>query len=200
MKRIWIVNEKREKLKIYFKINDKKQKSLKKIKIFLSNANRQNHKIAAKFMTINKMNEIQKSNFSKNFQNDFINTWKPHDKQFRKKTKILKNSFFLFSFDADTENIQKFIYAEFEICPLTVIKTKIRKIIRRFKIDKIANSNDVSNKILQIFFETLIDVLISLYQICVNIKYHPITFKKINTMIFKKLNKKITLFSTCINE
>ena len=111
-------------------------------------------------------------------------------KNFEKKTKILKNSFFSFSFDADTENIQKFTYVEFKICPLTIIKIKIMKIIRRFKINKTANWNEVSNKILQFFFETLIDVLTSLYQICVNIKYHSITFKKINTMIFKKSNKK----------
>ena len=111
-----------------------------------------------------------------------------------KKTKKIKNSFFSFSFDVDTKNIQKFTYVEFKICPLTIIKTKIMKIIRRFKIDKFANSNDISNKILQIFFETLIDVLTPLYQICVSIKYHLITFKKINTMIFKKLNKKLYRF------
>ena len=33
-------------------------------------------------MTFRKTNEIQKSNFQKNFQNDFVNTRKTHNKQF----------------------------------------------------------------------------------------------------------------------
>ena len=66
---------KTRKLKNLFQNQRQKTKNHQKnLRFFLSNANRRNHKIVAKFMTINKMNEIQKSNFLKNFQNDFVNT------------------------------------------------------------------------------------------------------------------------------
>ena len=108
---------------------------------------------------------------------------------------MLKKSFVSFLFDVDTNDIQKFIYIEFKICPLTIIKTKMIKIIRRFKIDKTRNFDDNSNKILQFFFEKLIKMLTPLYQKCVNKKYYSLTFKKINTIIFKKLNKKNYIIS-----
>ena len=135
------------------------------------------------------MGEAQKSSPPGNPQNSSINTRRPHSEQFRKKAEMLKKSFFPPPPDADTEDIQGFIYAEPKACPLIITKAEVVDAIRRPKADKAAGPDGVPNRILQVFPEKLAEALTPLYQACVDIGYHPVAFKEANIMAFKKPGK-----------
>ena len=108
---------------------------------------------------------------------------------FEEKAEMLKKSFFPPPPDADTEDIQGFIYAEPKACPLTITKAEVMEAIRRPKADKAAGPDGVPNRILQAFPEKLAEVLTPLYQACLDKGYHPLAFKEANTMALKKPGK-----------
>jgi hypothetical protein len=65
----------------------------------------------------------------------------------------------------------------------------MKKTLRRFVLDKTSSSNEISFRILRVCFKTLTTILTSLFQSCIELSYHSIVFKMINTITIKKLEK-----------
>jgi hypothetical protein len=105
------------------------------------------------------------------------------------KAKMLRKIFFLASFSTDLFDIENSFYSTTITCLITITEKKMKKILRRFALDKISNSDEISFRILRICFKTLTTILIFLFQSCLELSYHSTVFKMINTITIKKLEK-----------
>jgi hypothetical protein len=65
----------------------------------------------------------------------------------------------------------------------------MKKILKRLVFDKISSLDEISFRILRIYFKTLTIILISFFQSCIELSYHSTVFKMINTITIKKLEK-----------
>jgi hypothetical protein len=64
------------------------------------------------------------------------------------------------------------------------------KIIRRIAFDKISNFDEIINKLLKICVFIMMRLLISLFVVCIQQTYHSKTFKKVNIITLKKIDKR----------
>jgi hypothetical protein len=108
---------------------------------------------------------------------------------FAKKAKMLREIFFLAFFSTDLFDIESSFYSTTITCFITIIKKKMKKILKRLTLDKILSSDEISFRILRVCFKMLMIILISLFQSCIELSYHSIVFKMINIITIKKLKK-----------
>ncbi len=109
---------------------------------------------------------------------------------FEKKVDMFKNVFFLTSFSIDLIDISRFFYLNSIECSSRIIEKKVLTIIKRFVLDKISSLDDFINKLLKTCVLIMIRLLTLLFETCIQLFYHSKTFKKVNTIILKKANKK----------
>jgi hypothetical protein len=64
------------------------------------------------------------------------------------------------------------------------------KIIKRIAFDKILNFDEIINKLLKICVFIMMQLLISLFIVCIQQMYYSKTFKKINIITLKKIDKR----------
>jgi hypothetical protein len=102
---------------------------------------------------------------------------------------MFKSVFFSTSSFVDLNDISRFFYSMIVECFLIITTEETMTIIKRLSLDKISNSNDIINKLLKICAETMIRLLISLFDACIEQKYHFREFKSINMITLKKTRK-----------
>ncbi len=107
----------------------------------------------------------------------------------KKKINIFKDVFFSTSFSIDLIDISRFFYLNSIECFSSIIKKKVLIIIKWFVFDKTSNLDDFINKLFKTCVFIMIRLLTFLFEICVQLFYHLKTFKKVNTIILKKVNK-----------
>jgi hypothetical protein len=108
---------------------------------------------------------------------------------FTKKAKMLREIFFLVFFSINLFDIESFFYSTTITCFITITEKKMKKILKQFALNKISSSDEISFRILRICFKTLTIILTFLFQSCIELRYHSIVFKIINTITIKKLEK-----------
>ena len=72
----------------------------------------------------------------------------------------------------------------------TLLKKKIRKIIFYLKSNKISSINKMFNQFLRLIIEKLISKITHFFQIYFIIDYYLKEFKKVNIIIFSKIQEK----------
>ena len=108
---------------------------------------------------------------------------------FDEKIEVFKNVFFLSSLFVDLRDIANFSYSISKEYLMIITKIEIKQTINRFKIDKTSSLNEISNRILKTCFETLIIMLILLFQTCVTLSYHSRIFRVTHIITLKKSRK-----------
>jgi hypothetical protein len=109
---------------------------------------------------------------------------------FEKKIKMFKNVFFSTLSSIDLIDISRFFYFDSIECSLSITKTKVFTIIKRFVLDKISSFDDFINKLLKACALIMIKLLTFFFEICIQLFYYSKTFEKVNTIILKKTKKK----------
>jgi hypothetical protein len=109
---------------------------------------------------------------------------------FDKKAKMFKNVFFSTSSSIELDDISRSFYLRFIECSFSITKRKMLKIIKRIVLDKISNRDEIINKLFQICIFIMMQLLISLFVVCIQQTYHLKTFKKINIITLKKIDKR----------
>jgi hypothetical protein len=109
---------------------------------------------------------------------------------FDEKAKMFKKKFFSTSSSIELDDILRSFYFRFIECFFSITKRKILKIIKRIILDKISNFDEIINKLLKICVFIMIQLFISLFIVCIQQTYHLKTFKKINIITLKKIDKK----------
>jgi hypothetical protein len=173
------------------KINDRKQKIIQKTK----RANFR-QKIEKMIETLTSLSRFVKWAKNKNHQsremfkmlilrfNDLtIET-------FDEKTKMFKNVFFSTSSSIEFDDISKSFYFHFIEYFLNITKRKMLKIIKRIVLDKISNLDKIINKLLKIYVFIIMQLITSLFVVCIQQTYHSKTFKKVNIITLKKIDKR----------
>jgi hypothetical protein len=108
---------------------------------------------------------------------------------FAEKAKMLRKIFFLAFLSTDLFDIKSSFYSTTITCLITITEKKMKKILKRFALNKTSSSNEISFRILRVCFKTLTTILIFLFQSCIELSYHSTVFKMINTITIKKLEK-----------
>ncbi len=103
---------------------------------------------------------------------------------------MFKKKFFSTSSSIELDDILRSFYFRFIECFFSITKRKILKIIKRIILDKISNFDEIINKLLKICVFIMIQLFISLFIVCIQQTYHLKTFKKINIITLKKIDKK----------
>jgi hypothetical protein len=109
---------------------------------------------------------------------------------FDEKAKMFKNVFFSTSSSIELDDISKSFYFRFIECSFSITKRKMLKIIKRIVFDKISSFDEIINKLLKICALIMMRLLISLFVVCIQQTYHSKTFKKVNIITLKKVDKK----------
>jgi hypothetical protein len=109
---------------------------------------------------------------------------------FNEKTKMFKSVFFSTSSSIELNDISRSFYSRFIECSFNITKRKMLKIIKQIVLDKISNFDEIINKLLKICAFIMMQLLISLFVVRIQQTYHSKTFKKINVIILKKMNKR----------
>jgi hypothetical protein len=109
---------------------------------------------------------------------------------FDEKAKMFKNVFFSTSSSIELDDISRSFYFRFIECSFSITKRKMLKIIKRIAFDKISSFDEIINKLLKICVFIMMQLLISLFIVCIQQTYHSKTFKKINIITLKKIDKK----------
>jgi hypothetical protein len=109
---------------------------------------------------------------------------------FDEKAKMFKNVFFSTSSSMKLDDISRSFYLRFIECFFNITKRKMLKIIKRIIFDKISNFDEIINKLFKICVFIMMQLLISLFIFCIQQTYHLKTFKKINIITLKKIDKK----------
>jgi hypothetical protein len=109
---------------------------------------------------------------------------------FDEKAKMFKNVFFSTSSSIELDDISRSFYFHFVECSFNITKRKILKIIKRIVFNKISNFDEIINKLLKICVFIMMQLLILLFVVCIQQTYHSKTFKKINIITLKKIDKR----------
>ncbi len=109
---------------------------------------------------------------------------------FDEKTKMFKNVFFSTSSSIEFDDISKSFYFHFIEYFLNITKRKMLKIIKRIVLDKISNLDKIINKLLKIYVFIIMQLITSLFVVCIQQTYHSKTFKKVNIITLKKIDKR----------
>jgi hypothetical protein len=109
---------------------------------------------------------------------------------FDEKEKMFKSVFFSTSSSIELDDISESFYFRSIECSLSITKRKMLKTIRRIVLDKISSFDEIINKLLKICVFIMMQLLISLFIVCIQQMYHSKTFKKVNIITLKKIDKK----------
>ena len=109
---------------------------------------------------------------------------------FEKKVQMFKNSFFSFALNADLSDINNFTYAESLTLTKSIDKNEMNNAIAKLKADKTLETDQIFNRMLKIFRETMTKRLISIFQACINVENHSKSFREAKTIVLKKINKR----------
>ena len=102
------------------------------------------------------------------------------------KMRFLVNEIFSTSFSSDlSDNLNAIYLSSMHWSPI-VKKKKVIEVMKKFNLNKIFKSNNITNRFLKIFGKDLINVLILFFQTCVNQNYYFKMYQKKNTMILCK--------------
>jgi hypothetical protein len=112
-----------------------------------------------------------------------------------KKRKCSKMFLFSTSSSIEFNDISRSFYFYSIECFLNIIKRNILKIIKRIILDKISNFDTIINKLFKICVFIMMQLLISLFVVCIQQTYHLNTFKKVNIITLKKIDKKNYMIS-----
>jgi hypothetical protein len=110
--------------------------------------------------------------------------------KFDEKTEMFKNVFFSTFLSIELDDISKSFYFRFIEYSFNITKRKMLKIIKRIVLDKISNFDEIINKLFKICFFIMMQLLISLFVVCIQKTYHSKTFKKVNIITLKKIEKR----------
>ncbi len=107
------------------------------------------------------------------------------------KTRLLIEFFFFDTINANLSDISTYNYSNAvnEMSEL-INENEIRRAIKRCKSNNASRSNDISNRVLKMLVNKLISHLLNLFQICVELSYHSLCFKKTHIIALKKSKKK----------
>jgi hypothetical protein len=108
---------------------------------------------------------------------------------FAKKVKMLREIFFSAFFSIDLIDIESLFYSTSISCSLIITKREMKKILKRLAFDKTSSFDEIFFRILRACFKTLMIILISLFQSCIELSYHSNVFKMINIITIKKFVK-----------
>jgi hypothetical protein len=108
---------------------------------------------------------------------------------FDEKAKMFNNVFFSTSSSIEFDDISRSFYFRSIECFFSITKRKMLKIIKRIVFDKISSFDEIINKLLKICVFIMMKLLISLYVVCIQQTYHLKTFKKVNIITLKKIDK-----------
>jgi hypothetical protein len=112
-------------------------------------------------------------------------------KDFLFKIEMLHQHFFLNTTKTNFNDLQKFNYRVFvEKSIINIQENEIIQIIKRCKSNNVLKFDDILNKILKILCAKIMFLLISLFQMYVELNYHFLCFRIAHIIIFKKFNKK----------
>jgi hypothetical protein len=111
-------------------------------------------------------------------------------KHLTKKRKYSKMFFFSTSSLIEFDDISRSFYFRFIECSLSITKQKMLKIIKRIVFDKISSFDEIINKLFKICVFIMMQLLISLFVVCIQQTYHSKTFKKVNIITLKKIDKR----------
>jgi hypothetical protein len=102
---------------------------------------------------------------------------------------MFKSVFFSTSSLVDLNNVSRFFYSTIVECLSIITKKETMTIIKRLSFDKISSSDDIINRLLKFCAETMIRLLISLFDACIKQAYYLREFESINKIILKKTRK-----------
>ena len=105
------------------------------------------------------------------------------------KIKVLKEKFFPVSPNPNIFDIINFKYSLKLASDLRINKEKIKKTIRRLKVYKAPELNQVPNKIIKYYINILIPHLKYLFNVYVKQRVHLGNYKKAKTVVIKKSGK-----------
>jgi hypothetical protein len=108
---------------------------------------------------------------------------------FDEKAKMFKNVLFSTS-SIEFNDISRSFNFRFIECSFNITKRKMLKIIKRIVLDKILSLDEIINKLFKICVFIMMQLFISLFIICIQQTYHLKTFKKVNIITLKKIDKK----------
>jgi hypothetical protein len=106
-----------------------------------------------------------------------------------KKRKCSKMSFFRRRRRLSSMTFRDF-YFRFIECFFNITKRKMLKIIKPIVLNKISNFDEIINKLFKIYVFIMMQLFISLFVVYIQQTYYSKTFKKINIITLKKINKK----------
>ncbi len=109
---------------------------------------------------------------------------------FDEKAEMFKSVFFSTSSSIELDDISRSFYFRLIECSLSKTKREMLKIIKWVVFDKILSFNEIINKLLKICVLIMIQLLISLFVVCIQQTYHSKAFKKVNIIILKKVDKR----------
>jgi hypothetical protein len=110
-------------------------------------------------------------------------------KTFNEKAKMFKSVFFSTSSSIELDDILRSFYFRFIEYFFNITKRKMLKIIKRITFDKISNFDEIFNKLFKICVFIMMQLFISIFVVCIQQTYHFKTFKKINIITLKKIDK-----------
>jgi hypothetical protein len=109
---------------------------------------------------------------------------------FDEKAKMFKSVFFSSSSSIELDDISRSFYLRSIECSLSITKREMLKTIRRIVFDKISSFDEIINKLLNIYAFIMMQLLISLFVVCIQQTYYSKAFKKVNIITLKKVDKK----------
>jgi hypothetical protein len=109
---------------------------------------------------------------------------------FDEKAKIFKNVFFSTSSSIELDDISRSFYFRFIECSFNITKRKMLKIIKQIVLDKISSFDEIINKLFKICVFIMMQLLTSLFVVCIQQTYHSKAFKKVNIITLKKVDKR----------
>jgi hypothetical protein len=190
LRRRWSASRDSHDLTFYMKINDRKQKIIQKTKRV--NFRQKIEKIVE---TLTNLWRFVKWAKNKNHQSREVLKMlilKFDDltiETFDEKAKMFKSVFFSTSSSIELDDISRSFYSRSIECSFSITKREVLKIIKRIVLDKISNLDEIINKLLKICVFIMMQLLISLYVVCIQQTYHSKAFKKVNIITLKKIDK-----------
>ncbi len=109
---------------------------------------------------------------------------------FDEKAKMFKSVLFSMSSSIELHDISRSFYFRLIECFLSITKQKMLKIIKRIVFDKILNLDEIINKLFIICVFIMMQLFISLFIVYIQQTYHSKSFKKINIITLKKIDKR----------
>ncbi len=191
LRRRWSASRDSHDLTFYIKINDRKQKIIQKTKRV--NFRQKIEKIVETLTSLWRLVKWAKNKSHQSREVLKMLIFKFNDltiKTFDEKAKMFKSVFFSTSSSIEFNDISRSFYFRFIECFFSITKRKMLKIIKRIVFDKILNLDEIINKLLKICAFIMMQLLISLFVVCIQQTYHSKTFKKVNIITLKKVDKK----------